>query len=112
MFGQGAWYGWYTVSLFYIGIRQWTPVSRAVKGIWHGLRHRSSVYADQDDPHSRMMAKYKEVPDWWYGCILLVCMVLGLIGMLCWPTQAPWWSIFAVLILNIIFLVPSTVIVR
>ena len=58
-----------------------------------------------------MMAQYKEVPDWWYGCILVFCLAFGLIGMLAWPTQAPWWSIFAVLILNIIFLVPSTVIV-
>ena len=111
MFGQGAWYGWYMLSLTYIAIRHWTPLSRAVRGMYLGIRHRTSVYADQTDPHSRMMSKYLEVPDWWYACVLAFCVTFGLIGMLAWPTQCPWWSIFAVLILNIIFLVPSTVIV-
>lgn len=38
------------------------------KQIWHHARH---ALREKPDIHARLMAKYPEVPDWWY------CIVFG-----------------------------------
>ena len=109
-FTEAGWYAWYMVSLPLIMTRYYPQIKMALKGIWDSMTKRASVYEGQNDPHSRMMAQYKEVPEWWYFCTLIVCMGFGLIATLAWPTLLPGWVLFAVLLFHIILLVPSTVI--
>ena len=53
--------------------------------------------------------RYKEVPEWWFLCILLFAFVTGVAALEGWPTHTPWWSLLTVMILNSIFLVPSAI---
>ena len=110
MFTQAGWYAWYLICLPLVTIRYWREVKHSFVGIWHSMRHRSSVYEGQNDPHSRMMAQYKEVPEWWYLGILGVCLTFGLIATQAYPTMLPPWALFAVLLFHLILLVPSSVI--
>jgi hypothetical protein len=55
--------------------------------------------ADTTDPHVRLMMRYKDVPDWWYGVVFMIAIVLGLIICHSANTSLPWWG----LIISIIF---------
>ena len=107
---NAGWYAWYLFSIPLIGVRYFPQIKHAFVGIYRSMRYKTSVYEGQQDPHSRMMAQYKEVPEWWYLCTLLVCLCFGLIATQAWPTLLPPWVMFAVLLFHIILLVPSTVI--
>lgn len=65
----GANFAFYPVYFLYITFNQWTTVSAAYKDFWAGLRKGKSNYNENAmDVHSRIMAKYPEVPDWYVLC--------------------------------------------
>ncbi|KAK9385127.1 OPT oligopeptide transporter protein-domain-containing protein [Lipomyces mesembrius] len=64
----------------------------------------------QNDPISRVMVQYPEVPDWWYLCILLISLAFGIIAVQCWPTGTPSWSIIVIIIVCVVLVIPSAVI--
>lgn len=50
------------------------------------------------------MAKhYKETPAWWYGAVLLISFVLGLVVVLKENITLPAWAYIIALILGMIF---------
>jgi hypothetical protein len=62
--------------------------------------------ADTTDPHVRLMMRYKDVPDWWYGLILTIAVVLAIIICYAADTALPWWGFAISMMLsfnNIIF---------
>ena len=82
--------------------------------LYHGrdiLQRCKMARNQEDDVHMRLMKKYKEAPDWWYGgksqssvfflffrtrpnfSVLFVIM-LALSFAVCeaWPTGLPWWA--------------------
>ena len=107
--GSGGWYAWYPMALFYIGIRFWVPLSKGFKGMWRSIRYRASIWDDSHDSHSRMMKQYPEVPDWWFGVVLLITFAIGVAAIKAWPTQTPWWTLLAVIGLSGIMLIPSAI---
>jgi hypothetical protein len=46
--------------------------------MWKAVRQ---VYSEPDDIHMKLMRQYKEVPDWWYLCILVITVVLGIVAI-------------------------------
>jgi hypothetical protein len=44
------------------------------KQIWTQARRSLS---EQPDIHARLMSRYREVPEWWYGIIFLCMFVFG-----------------------------------
>lgn len=74
--------------------------------MWNGEYH---VLDEFDDPHSRMMKNYKEVPDWWYFIILLVTIVISIIVLEKYNTNTPVWALFMSLGFNFVFLIPLTI---
>ncbi|KIM32165.1 hypothetical protein M408DRAFT_6492 [Serendipita vermifera MAFF 305830] len=62
------------------------------------------------DVHSRLMAAYKEVPEWWFVILLFVAAALGMVALLAYPTHATVGPLFMGLLLAIIFIVPVGVI--
>ena len=104
---QGAWFATYTLVLSYIWIKEWSRLSRQVKEAWRSIFSGASVYMSHDDPHSRMMRGYKEVPEWWFLAVLLVANIFGIIGAYCWPTQTPWWAVLAVTGVSALFAIPT-----
>ena len=108
VFGQGAWFAWYPLTLFYVTIVNWDGLKKAGKEMWRSIRYRTSIFDGNDDAHTRMMRVYKEVPDWWFFGILLVSMALGIAALQSWPTLTPWWTVLTVIVLSGVFLIPST----
>jgi hypothetical protein len=107
VFGQGAWFAWYPMSLFSLSIQHWDAIKKSAIGMYRGVRYRKSIYDNYNDPHTRLMRAYPEVPDWWFFCILLLSLVLGIVALQVWPLAVPVWSLFALAGISAVMLIPS-----
>ena len=68
-----------------------------------------SIYDGFDDPLTNIMRKYPEVPDWWFLSIALIAFVFAIVVLENYPQlDAPVWTIFFVIALNLVFLIPMT----
>lgn len=77
------------------------------KQIW--VQSRRSL-SETPDIHARLMSKYQEVPDWWYGVILLSMTVFAIISIEAWPSQLPVWALILALLIAFIYVVPIGII--
>lgn len=59
------------------------------KEIWYRFR---TAQDQEPDVHLRLMRKYREAPEWWYGALFLVSIALGLGGVLGYNSQLPCMS--------------------
>jgi len=77
--------------------------------LFHGQdiydRMRSSR-TDDDDIHNRMMRKYPDAPNWWYGVLLLVMIGLSLATILVYPTHLSWWAFFIAILISLVWTIP------
>ncbi|KAK9366312.1 OPT oligopeptide transporter protein-domain-containing protein [Lipomyces kononenkoae] len=97
----------YPMAIIYVILREWRPIAAAFRDFWVSLRNRGkSAYESFGDPLSMMMAKYKEVPDWWYLCIVLISFVFGIISIEIYPTNVGVWGFVIIILLNAVFLIP------
>lgn len=67
-----------THAALYFRKQIWTQARRSLK--------------EQPDIHARLMSKYREVPEWWYGLIFLAMFIFGVVSIEVWPTQFPVWG--------------------
>lgn len=72
-------------------------------------RFRSSLGND-DDIHNKLMKVYKEVPQWWYLTIFVVCVGLSIFTTEFWPTHMPWWAVLLSIAMASISLLPIGII--
>lgn len=77
------------------------------KQVW--IQARRSL-SEQPDIHARLMAVYKEVPDWWYLTIFVSMFVFGVVSIEVWETQFPVWGFVLALCIASIYIVPIGVI--
>lgn len=69
----------------------------------------TSIYDDFDNPFTRILRHYPEVPDWWFFGLLLISFALTIIVITNWPELGtPVWTVFFVLGINLVFLIPMT----
>ena len=73
------------------------------KQIW--VQSKRSL-SEMPDIHARLMAKYQEVPDWWYGAIFLSNFVLAIICIEVWPSELPVWALIVALLIAFVYVVP------
>ncbi|KAF2116458.1 OPT oligopeptide transporter [Lophiotrema nucula] len=105
--------GYLVVYMFffaiYTSVITWTLLYHRHE-IWRGLkalfRKRGQDNAAFQDVHNRLMAKYNEVPEWWYLIVLLLSIGFGLGGILGWPTYTSGGVIFYGIALCLVFIVP------
>ncbi|KJR84667.1 uncharacterized protein SPSK_08535 [Sporothrix schenckii 1099-18] len=102
----GANFAFYPVYFLYIMVNQWKTVSEAYVNFYKGLRYGRGNYEGANDVHSRLMARYKEVPDWWFLLILVAAVVVSIVFLHIYPLNTPIWLIFLVLGINLVFAVP------
>lgn len=60
--------------------------------LFHGkeIVYRYKTARNQEpDVHLKMMLKYKECPEWWYGLLFLICLAMGLATAEGYPSQLP-----------------------
>ena len=107
VYGQGKIPAWYTVTFTYVVIRQWSLLKGAALSMWQNIRGRKDE-SPFDDAHMRMMRKYKETPDWWYLAILLFSIACGIAAVSAWPTNTPWWTIPATMVIGWVMLIPAS----
>jgi hypothetical protein len=91
LFVTGANFVYYAFSIVYVFIRYWGPLKKAFYGmIVNGLKRRS-IYTGFEDGHTRMMRRYKEVPEWWVSKISL-CIFLPFYVRQAGPPAKLSWS--------------------
>ncbi|OAY57568.1 oligopeptide transporter 7 [Manihot esculenta] len=73
---------------------------------------KSAFQEKKMDVHTKLMRKYKRVPEWWFLCIL----VLNIVATICTceyyidQLQLPWWGVFLACGLALFFTLPVGVI--
>ncbi|KAK4233856.1 OPT oligopeptide transporter protein-domain-containing protein [Achaetomium macrosporum] len=102
----GANFAFYPVYFLYIMVNQWTTVGQAYVNFWKGLRHGRGNYEGAMDVHSRLMAAYPEVPDWWFLLILALAVVVACVFLSIYPLDTPLWLVFLMIAINLVFAVP------
>ncbi|GAM42048.1 OPT oligopeptide transporter family protein [Talaromyces pinophilus] len=102
----GANFAFYPVYFLYIMGNQWKTMKKAYIDFYQGLRHGKGNYEGAMDVHSRLMSKYKEVPDWWFLLILLVALVVSIVFLQIYPLDTPVWVTFLMIGINLVFAVP------
>ncbi len=65
-----------------------------------------AVKGSLDDNHMKMMRKYKLVPDWWYGVLLLIMIAFSFATVCGWPTNLSWWALIIVLLISLVWTIP------
>ncbi|KAK3626797.1 hypothetical protein LTR56_019615 [Elasticomyces elasticus] len=79
--------------------------------LWHGSDLYDAVRGRQPlDIHARLMRKYKKVPMWWYGVILVLFTALSIVLVEVYHTQLPVYGVFLALLIPAIYMVPCGII--
>ncbi|KAL9715658.1 hypothetical protein Ac2012v2_000101 [Leucoagaricus gongylophorus] len=71
--------------------------------IW--VQARRSLH-EQADIHARLMARYPQVPEWWYLIVFASMFALGIISIEVWPTQMPVWAFILALVISFAYVIP------
>ncbi|CEP22694.1 OPT6 [Cyberlindnera jadinii] len=119
----GSFFAVYPLSFFYNTYKEWYTIRKAIvmsivgfKESIQNFSFTTFVRADSytfrkfNDPTTRMMRKYKEVPDWFYLVILVIAFVLSIITVEIYKeSKTPVWGIIFVLAINFLFLIPFSI---
>ena len=60
----------------------------------------------RSDIHARLMSKYKEVPQWWYGVIFSGTFVFAIVSIKGSASELPVWALILALSIAFIYVVP------
>ncbi|KAJ5641340.1 Sexual differentiation process protein isp4 [Penicillium lividum] len=71
--------------------------------IWNRIRH---INDDQEDVHNRLMSRFKPVPFWWYGIVMVVMLAMALGIVLGYDTHLTWWAFLLSIFISAIWTLP------
>ncbi|KAF2689089.1 OPT family small oligopeptide transporter [Lentithecium fluviatile CBS 122367] len=78
---------------------------------WKEIVYRFKAARNQEpDIHMKLILKYALCPDWWYGILLLISVILGLATVLAYDSQLSWWAYFLSLLVALVFIIPTCMI--
>jgi OPT oligopeptide transporter protein len=79
-------------------------ISREYRTTW---KNSSEPEPNEDhfDPHYKLMMAYKAVPDWWFGCVLLLSFSSAMIILYTKHSTLPWWGLIVGMIIGYVFLI-------
>ncbi|KAK1751536.1 oligopeptide transporter 2 [Echria macrotheca] len=84
-------------------------VREAAHHLRHAMNDGTSIYDGFDDPFTKMIRAYPEVPDWWFLIIAFISFIFAIIVLTQFPQlDTPVWTIFFVIGLNLVFLIPMS----
>lgn len=107
----GAFFAIYPFTIVYVAATNWSLIKNAFSGLGGLLKDfRKSTYDGFNDPFSRSMTKYKEVPEYIFTLVLVISIILAIICVKVYPTETPVWGIFFALGINFIFLIPLNIV--
>ncbi|KAL0958799.1 hypothetical protein HGRIS_014119 [Hohenbuehelia grisea] len=61
---------------------------------------------EQPDIHAQLMARYPQVPGWYYGCIFAVTFSFACVCCAVWETGLPIWALIVALLIALVYIVP------
>lgn len=69
----------------------------------HGWKHAITGGPQETehitDEHYMQMLKYKPVPKWWFGCILVISFAIAQATNYAGKSHMPWWALIVVLVI-------------
>ncbi|XP_051114799.1 oligopeptide transporter 7 [Andrographis paniculata] len=73
---------------------------------------RSSFKEKKMDIHTKLMSKYRQVPEWWFWCILVANIALTIFACEYYKEQLqlPWWGVILACTIAIFFTLPIGII--
>ncbi|KAF3671372.1 Oligopeptide transporter 3 [Capsicum annuum] len=79
------------------------------KEIWQRLR---TSYKGKPDIHTRLMMKYKDIPNWWFVLTLALSLVLSLVLCIFMKdeVQLSWWGLILAAALALLYTLPISII--
>ncbi|KAK9259232.1 OPT oligopeptide transporter protein-domain-containing protein [Lipomyces tetrasporus] len=111
LISTGGGFSVYTLCFTYIILTERRIMWQALKGFWQQIRNpRQHNLTSYEDPISKIMANYPEVPDWWYAIVFVTALAFGIVGITVYPTDTPVWSILVIVALSVAMLVPTALI--
>ncbi|KAI9229114.1 MAG: OPT oligopeptide transporter protein-domain-containing protein [Piptocephalis tieghemiana] len=79
--------------------------------IFHQLReYKPSAARREEDVHTRMMRRYKGIPNVWYAALLLVNVVVAIITCEVYDVRLPWWGVLLAIAIAAILILPIGII--
>ncbi|KAM9898297.1 hypothetical protein OXX69_009937 [Metschnikowia pulcherrima] len=103
----GANFALYTFMIPYVFFSERKSLWKSFKSLKESVTSlRSSTFKHYKDPQSRLISKYKEVPDWCFLVIMALALVFAIVCVKIYPANTPVWGIFLMLGLNVVFVVP------
>ncbi|KAJ5570081.1 uncharacterized protein N7459_009511 [Penicillium hispanicum] len=110
-----------TAGMTHVFLWHWEDMKAALSFLtWDSLKHilnprawnlafwkkeaKAEPYQEHYDPHYKLMAAYKEVPNWWYTIVLVLSLVVGLICLYKGDSSLPWWGFLVACLVAWLFL--------
>lgn len=58
------------------------------------------------DPHYRLMLRnlYKDAPGWWWGTVLLLSFIVGMVCLYVMKSTLPWWGFIVANLISLLFM--------
>lgn len=64
----------------------------------------------EDDVHMKLMKKYRDAEDWWYGALFVVMIGLSFVVVCAWPTGFPAWAYVVCMVIPLVWTIPIGII--
>ncbi|RIB11196.1 OPT oligopeptide transporter protein [Gigaspora rosea] len=79
------------------------------KEIWNQFK-KTREEENESDIHCKMMSVYPEVPNYWYGAIFFIMLIIAVILGHTSGANLPWWGVFLAVSIAVITLLPIGII--
>ncbi|KAH8919020.1 oligopeptide transporter 4 [Atractiella rhizophila] len=99
----GFFFAFYTAGLVHAALYHYKPI---IDG-FRAMKEWKNAQTGYNDLHNRLMRNYAEVPEWWFGCIMVVSLTCGIVMVEIYDTQFPIWGFVICIALAFIFVVPA-----
>ncbi|KAL6916913.1 hypothetical protein FSHL1_008412 [Fusarium sambucinum] len=99
----------YSAVISYAAIYHWNDIKLGFVSLYQSFKKDSKVN-EFKDIHTKLMEKYREVPEWWYMILNIFGVAFGIASVAAWPTNTSVGTVFFGLALAIIFTVPTGII--
>jgi len=103
----------YTATITYGFLYHRHEITLGFRDLWQSFKKKKDNENTPDrelDVHSRLMKRYKEVPEWWYMIVLAISVAVGMVGIACWPTHTTPAVVLYGIALCLVFVIPIGII--
>ncbi|KAF5024438.1 hypothetical protein F66182_3524 [Fusarium sp. NRRL 66182] len=99
----------YSAVVSYAALYHWNDIKLGFVSLYQSFKKKSQA-TEFKDVHTKLMEKYREVPEWWYLILNIVGIVFGIASVAAWPTNTSVGTVFFGIALAILFTIPTGII--